>query len=498
MPTTVQHHDDRAVVCHHGPLTWAECHELVGAIETAVEAFFYSEIEIIVSSPGGATSALVHVLGALSRWRSDGVRFHTRVISNAASAAAILVCTGDERCADPGAGLLYPGADRFRTATRKAFDRLVETVVNEQIDFLVIAGDLYDGDWRDFNTGLFFVSRMARLNEAGVRVYFLHGNHDAESVITKHLELPPNVHVFSANEPSTFELAELGVALHGRSFPDRAVLENLVPAYPEPVPGAFNIGVLHTALEGMGGHARYAPCSLADLVGKGYNYWALGHVHQGQVLRVRPHVVFPGNLQGRHIPETGPKGAALVTVQDREVADIDHLAFDVVRWSRVQVPVEGARSLANVNDRLRAAIASAAHAVASGRLLICRAVLEGRSDLHAELTASTERLLADARASALALGDGVAWVEKLILETEPSVPAAPDAPMAGLDDLFAKAAADPLLAAAFDADIGLLARRLPHEIGAKSTDPALAAAVRADVASLIARLTSDLSARLVT
>ena len=75
----------------------------------------------------------------------------------------------------------YPGADaeRYRTATREAFDRLVETAVDERVDFLVVAGDLYDGDWRDFSTGLYFVARMARLADAGIPVYLLHGNHDA-------------------------------------------------------------------------------------------------------------------------------------------------------------------------------------------------------------------------------------------------------------------------------------------------------------------------------
>ena len=174
----------------------------------------------------------------------------------------------------------YPGADaeRDRMATRAAFDRLVDTAIDESVDFLVIAGDLYDGDWRDYGTGLYFVSRMARLAEEGVPVFLLHGNHDAESVITRRLELPANVHVFGAQAPETFVLDDLRVALHGRSFEQPAETKNLVPGYPAPVPGAFNIGVLHTALEGVPGHARYAPCSLAELTARGYDYWALGHV----------------------------------------------------------------------------------------------------------------------------------------------------------------------------------------------------------------------------
>ena len=409
--------------------------------------------------------------------------------------------TADIHLDSPVSGLRdYPGAgaSRFRNATREALSRLIDFAIDERVAILVIAGDVYDGDWKDFSTGLYFVAQMGRLNDAGIPVYLLHGNHDAESVITKHLDLPPNVHVFGASEPSTFELPELGVALHGQSFPDRVVHENLVPGYPDPVPGAFNIGVLHTALEGMGGHARYAPCSLAELVGKGYEYWALGHVHQREVLNKRPHVVFPGNLQGRHVRETGPKGAYLVTVREREVTNVEPIDLDVLRWRLVRIAVDEAVSTVDVHDRLRAAIASAADASADGRLLICRAVIKGQTPIHAELVASTDRLLADARAAALALGEGVAWVEKVVLETAPSVLAAPDAAIADLDDLFAMADDDQHLAAAFDADIGVFARRLPHEIGAQSTDPALAAALRADGASLIARLTSDLSARLTT
>ena len=392
----------------------------------------------------------------------------------------------------------YPGADNdfYRTATREAFDRLVDTAIDEMVDFLVIAGDLYDGDWRDFSTGLYFVSRMGRLREAGIPVYLLYGNHDAESVITRRLEVPTNVHVFDATTASTFHLADLGVALHGLSYAERAVVRNLVPAYPPPAPGTFNIGVLHTALEGMSGHARYAPCSLADLTGKGYDYWALGHVHQGQVLHERPHVVFPGNVQGRHVRETGPKGAALVTVQDREVADIDHLPLDVVRWSRVQVPVEDARSLANVNERARAAIESAVAAEADGRLLVMRLLLEGRTDLHARLAASNEALLAEAQASSLALGEGIAWVEKVEVETSPESTTSPAASVAPLSKILAEACTDQDLLSRLEADLGELSRRSPHELRDGADDPFLTAALHGDYSALAAGLSPFLTALL--
>ena len=120
------------------------------------------------------------------------------------------------------------------------------------------------------------MGQVGRLNKTGIPVYLLYGNHDAESQITRRLDLPDNVHVFGTRKPETFRLGELSVALHGQSFRQRDVTENLVHDYPVPLSGAFNIGVLHTGLGGMGGHANYAPCSLNDLVNKGYDLLGAG------------------------------------------------------------------------------------------------------------------------------------------------------------------------------------------------------------------------------
>ena len=259
-------------------------------------------------------------------------------------------------------------AERVRTATREALDQLVDFAIKEQVEFLVIAGDLYDGDWRDYKTGLFFVGQMGRLNKAGIPVYLLHGNHDAQSQITKRLELPDNVHVFGTRKPETFELGELNVALHGQSFRQREVTDNLVPDYPRPVSGTFNIGVLHTALGGRKGHDNYAPCSLDELVNKGYDYWALGHVHQAAVLHERPHIVFSGNLQGRHVRETGIKGAYLVAVEEKEITELACVPCDVVRWAVLSVALNDAESIGDVTDRVRGALESAVANEADGRL----------------------------------------------------------------------------------------------------------------------------------
>lgn len=388
---------------------------------------------------------------------------------------------------------------RVRTATREALDTLVGLAIEEKVDFLVIAGDLYDGDWRDYKTGLFFAAQMGRLNKAGIPVYLLHGNHDAESQITRRLDLPDNVHVFGVRRPETFVLDELKVALHGQSFRQRDITDNLVPDYPAPVSGAFNIGVLHTGLGGMGGHENYAPCAIEDLTNKGYDYWALGHVHQAGVLCEKPHVVFPGNLQGRHARETGAKGASLVTVEDGDIVELTTVPCDVVRWAVLPVSLADAERFGDVIDRIHDAV-EAAVTEADGRLLACRIVLQGRTAVHDQLIASEDRMLAEARAGALGLGDEVAWVEKVVINTQPEVDAETLAEredaIGELQRLLQEATGDDALLAQIEDDIGKLVRQLPHEVRGDIDDSVLKAAVDGDYGALIGEVSPYLSARL--
>ena len=390
--------------------------------------------------------------------------------------------------------------ERIRTATREAFNRLVGLAIEEHVSFLIIAGDLYDGDWRDFNTGLFFIGQVSRLHKAGIPVYLLYGNHDAESLITSHLTLPDNVHVFGPRTPQSFKVDDLNVVLHGQSFKQRDVTDNLALTYPEPVVGSFNIGVLHTGLGGMGEHANYAPCSLNDLVHKGYDYWALGHVHQSEVLHERPHIVFPGNLQGRHVRESGAKGAILVSVDNNEIVDLVTLYSDVVRWSVLPVDLENTTSIGEVFDRVRDAIESAVTTSAKGRLLACRIELQGRTEIHGQLLASEDRLLAEARSSALALGDDVAWVEKVVTATEPAIDpdtlAEREDAIGELQRILQEAVSDADLLHQLETEIGKMVGRLPHEVRTNVEDMVLKAAIDGDYAALITKVAPYLSARL--
>lgn len=314
----------------------------------------------------------------------------------------------------------YDGApfEMLRSATRRAFENLVQAALDENVAFVVIAGDIYDGDWRDFNTGLFFIRQLGRLIEAGIRVVLLYGNHDAESQLTKSLPIA-GPHVFPSRAAGTVHFDDLGVALHGRSFKDRAITENLLPTYPHPVSGMLNIGVLHTALEGNSQHPTYAPCSLVELANKGYQYWALGHVHAAQICSLIPWVVFPGNLQGRHAKETGPKGAILTTIEDQAIASVEPIHVDVLRWIHVTVDAEGATTRGVVEDRVRENLVAALRDDADGRPIAARVTIRGACSAHADLIANDDLFRADLRAIGAGMGSNLAWIEKIRLETAP-------------------------------------------------------------------------------
>jgi exonuclease SbcD len=363
----------------------------------------------------------------------------------------------------------YPDApaDLLRSATRDAFTNLVTVALEEAVDFIVIAGDLYDGDWKDFNTGIYFAGQMGRLKAAGIAVYLLYGNHDADSEMTKKLALPDNVHVFPNNKAGTFLLPALKVALHGRSFKDAATTDNLAVGYPDPVPGWLNIGVLHTALEGNAAHANYAPCSIAELEARGYQYWALGHVHEYRLWRGAALIAFPGNLQGRHIRECGPRGALLVHAEGAEIGLVERLHVDVLRWHALEVDVADA---ANLAESVRAVGRALERLVAEhGTLpMVVRVTLCGATPAHGELFGLEAQLRAEVLAQAASIGSERLWIEKVRLETTPhalaaQVTARSDA-LADLQALLAKAEFDPQFMHSLQEDLMQLIGKLPLEV----------------------------------
>lgn len=303
---------------------------------------------------------------------------------------------------------------KFFEAGRRAVQALVDEAIASKAAFLIIAGDVFDGDWKDIGTGMFFVRTISALDRAGIPTFIVKGNHDAESLISRDLPYPSSVTVFPSNEAATVSIDELRISLHGRSFPSR-MNNDFVASYPARREGWLNIGVLHTSLDGTRGHEGYAPCSEGDLRRFGYDYWALGHIHTAEVVSKDPWIVFPGNLQGRSIRETGPKGAMRVTVENGCIVDVEPLALDSARWAHIEMSAVGVAEDAELFALLEHEIVQLC-SMSGGKPLAIRITLNGDTELHNHLVAHRERILDDLRAYAVRHGEHC-WIEQLKVRT---------------------------------------------------------------------------------
>jgi DNA repair exonuclease SbcCD nuclease subunit len=357
-------------------------------------------------------------------------------------------------------------ADRIRSATRRAFERMIDLALERRVDFVLIAGDLYDGEWRDFNTGLYLVGQLGRLRDAKIPVCIIAGNHDAANKMTRTLRLPENVHFLNHAGPETVRLENLGVAIHGQSFAREAVTDNLVAGYPPAMPGWVNIGLLHTGLTGLEGHARYAPCTIDDLRARGYDYWALGHIHTRGLPCVDPLVAFPGNPQGRHIRETGEKGCLLTTIGSGGGVDSQFCRLDVVRWERARVDATDLSKEAELLDRVAAVLDGLLQGESDpDRLVAVRLAVHGATALHDRLQAEAERFTAEFRGVAIERGADRLWVEKVELQTRRARPLVlPDGPLEELREVLEELRGNPEALAGLGDELGELKRKLPAEL----------------------------------
>jgi DNA repair exonuclease SbcCD nuclease subunit len=270
-------------------------------------------------------------------------------------------------------------------------------------------------------TGLFTARQFRRLCDAKIKVYLVRGNHDAASKVREAITWPDNVHEFLVRKAETVRLDDLGVALHGRGFAQPEVTDDPVPDYPAPVPGLFNIGVLHTNVDGSEDHPRYAPTSRAALEAKGYDYWALGHIHKRQTIAERPFIAYPGNTQGRHVRETGAKGCLLVSVEDSQLVSAEFRPTDVVRWHWAQVTLNEQAGLSELYDAVKQELQNCREA-SDGRFAAVRLNIGGRCAAHETLLNSGPRAEAIAEIRNLANGlDEEVWIEEIRFETSPPV-----------------------------------------------------------------------------
>ena len=330
----------------------------------------------------------------------------------------------------PFDGLSRLGGDlpaRLRDASLTAFDNLVAETLRVEADALVLAGDLYDGPDRGLRAQLRLRDGFARLTQAGVQVFLVHGNHDpVQEGWSAIRDWPEGVHVFSASEVESVPVTRAGreiARVYGISYARAETTENLAARFPLASDAPFALGLLHANVGNNPAHASYAPCELAELTGGGMDYWALGHIHAAQVLSQGPvYAVYSGVLQGRSPKpsEQGAKGAYVVDVDDGRVSALDFRPFDVVRFEQLSLDVAGIADAGQLQDALQNAAGDAAEA-ADGRDLILRAELTGRGPVHRQLRQGDglDDLLATLQQAGPANVGAQVWWDRLIDRTAP-------------------------------------------------------------------------------
>lgn len=308
-------------------------------------------------------------------------------------------------------------ADLVGNATRRAFEKIIDLCLFEKVNALLIAGDLYDGDQTSMKTARFLAEQLRRLDQAGIDVFIIRGNHDALSKITKELILPQRVKLFDRKAQTiTIKRPDNAapVAIHGLSFVKPHAPDSLLPQYALPVSGAINIGLMHTSLNGSASHDLYAPVSVNDLQTHGFHYWGLGHIHKrayyAPTTRLNSTVVMAGNPQGRDINEAGEKSVSLVTIHDDGSVTVEERLTGIAQFERIHIDVSGVEDWDELADAITTALEQQREVTASEHL-VARLHLTGQTPLAWQMRRDFDLLLTEAESRAAQTGNS--WIEKL-------------------------------------------------------------------------------------
>ena len=338
--------------------------------------------------------------------------------------------TGDLHLDSPVEGLSAEAPPEvlsvLRNATTDAWGAVVRTAVDERVDFVVVAGDVFEVASPSLLGQTRFRDGLAELAAAGIPSYVVHGNHDPLDGRSwaPSLAFPPEVHRFGTAAGESLAVMRDGreiARVHGRSYPRSAVTENFAAGFRADPSAAFSIGLLHTNVGDRPGHHNYAPCSVDDLRAAGMDYWALGHIHQpGQVLDDPP-AMYCGIPQGRDPGELGARGCYVVDVDAARRVVPRFVATDVARWHPLDIPITEIADDEGLRRACREALGEAADS-ADGRSLIVRLRLSGRGGLHANLGRAgylddLRQLLNEERS----MTPPFAWVESIRDATRPDV-----------------------------------------------------------------------------
>ena len=282
--------------------------------------------------------------------------------------------------------------ERLRESTFRSFNNIVKLAVEEKVDAVLIAGDIFDGTDRSLQAQLKFRRGLLELSQKGIPSFIVHGNHDPSNSWSHTMDWPEGTTIFPGNKVERIPVTQGGKTLawiYGISYPQKEVNENLALKFKKDQDQGFAIGLLHANVGQQPGHDNYAPCSLQDLVSRDFDYWALGHVHEFKVLHENnPCVVYSGNTQARHLKETGPKGCCLVTLNSGAPANIRFVPTDVVSYRSARIDISGTSSISDALRTIQAQVEELTKESSTHEGLVVRLTLTGRTTVHNELQSS--------------------------------------------------------------------------------------------------------------
>lgn len=299
---------------------------------------------------------------------------------------------------------------RLRDAIRESFVRAMDLATEERVDAVIVAGDLFDGNRLSFATEKILVDQFRRLGDLGIQVFYACGNHDPASLRSRagRIALPPNCTVFDTARPKTVEIRDKAGLVIGRvtgaghetAREDR----NLASTFPAANTDVPHVAVLHTMVTSASSadaHDRYAPCSADDLVSRGYDYWALGHIHQRQAIDPEQKAWYPGSIQGRSPKETGGRGGLLVDVFKASPPQVRFVPLAPLEWVSLDAgSLTEVRNLADLEQAVGTAWASCMQSSAAASDAVVVVHLQGACPMAEDLTSrqpieEIEALLAD-------------------------------------------------------------------------------------------------------
>ncbi len=317
-------------------------------------------------------------------------------------------------------------ASSLKDATFKSFSRIIDVCLSEDVDFLIVSGDIFDGESKSLAAQIRFVNELKRLSEKGIEAYLACGNHDPLESWLESMQMPEHVHRFGGSAVEVMSHKKNGkpvADIYGISYPRKEVTENLAAGFiRKSDPAPLSVAVLHGTVGAPGPHQNYAPFSMDQVAGKGFDYWALGHIHKHQVLRQQfPAVVYPGNPQGRDFGETGPKGCCLVEAAPGEPPSIQFIPCQVIQFGEIEVDLTGESNIGALSSKLDEAIGNMRMGDLKSSHII-RLQYTGRTPLHRQLAAPGEAAgLKEHFNQGQTDRSSFVWIDRIDIQTRPDI-----------------------------------------------------------------------------